>query len=149
MARKKQAPRVDTAAQPGSGGLGILADALAASGLRPGPDPADPAPEPPSSPSAPAPAAEPPSAVSAPSGPRLKGKVVLRFQRKGRGGKGVTRVEQLELPAADLDAFAKQLRRQLGCGVGVEGSDLVVQGEQADRLRPLLMELGAKRVVGP
>ena len=74
-------------------------------------------------------------------------RAVLRRERKGHGGKEVTRVEKLGLPAAELGRWCKELKRELGVGGSVEGEDLVFQGDQRDRLKPLLAGRGVRQVV--
>jgi len=71
---------------------------------------------------------------------------VVRLERKGRGGKEVTVVEQLGLPAAALRDWLKALKDALGCGGAVEGDALVLQGDQRSRVRTLLEERGVRRV---
>src|SRR5207253_1318642 len=63
-------------------------------------------PEPPSTPS-PSPAPTPAAAAPAPVAPAEAppARAVIRYQRKGRGGKEVTVVEQLGLPPARLQAW--------------------------------------------
>ncbi len=68
----------------------------------------------------------------------------VHSERKGRGGKAVTLVGGLQLPHDALMALAQAMRRQLGCGVVVQQSILVVQGDQAERVRSWL----AKHVAG-
>ena len=65
-------------------------------------------------------------------------RVVLRVERKGHGGKEMTRIEKLELPAATLQAWLKEIKQALGCGGTVDGSDLLIQGDQAERLKAFL-----------
>jgi translation initiation factor 1 len=77
----------------------------------------------------------------------LKGRVVVRRERKGRGGKTVTVVEGLSLEGEVLEAFARELKRALGCGAVVEGVVIVLQGAHEERARAYLEERGAKRVV--
>ncbi|MGC3997634.1 MAG: translation initiation factor [Anaeromyxobacter sp.] len=93
-------------------------------------------------PEAPAPApAGPTPAEPAPA------RAVVRLERKGRGGKEATVVEKLELPPAKLSAWADALKRSLGCGGGVEGEALVVQGDQRDRVAKWLEQRGVRKVV--
>lgn len=89
---------------------------------------------------APAPAKEP-----APKGPA---RAVLRFERKGRGGKEVTVVEQLGLVGEPLETLARSLKQALGVGGTVEGETVVLSGDVRDRLRPLLTKHGVRKVVG-
>jgi len=74
-------------------------------------------------------------------------KAVVRMERKGRGGKEVTVVEQLELPPRELEAWLKDLKGALGCGGAIEGATLVLQGDQRKRLPALLTARGARKVV--
>ena len=79
--------------------------------------------------------------------PKLGPKLVVRREKKGRGGKAATIIEGLTLDAGELDAFARRLRKDLGCGAHVEGSNIVLRGAQSDRARAWLLDRGAKKVV--
>jgi translation initiation factor 1 len=85
--------------------------------------------------------------LGAPSPTPLRGKVVVRRERKGRGGKTVTVVEGLGLEDEVLEAYARELKRALGCGALVEGAVIVLQGAHEERARAYLEERGAERVV--
>jgi translation initiation factor 1 len=82
-----------------------------------------------------------PSAV--PKGPA---RAVVRYERKGRGGKEVTLIEQLELKEAELDAWLKGLKQALGCGGTRDGATLVLQGDQRERVEALLVGRGVRKV---
>ena len=69
------------------------------------------------------------------------------MERKGRGGKEVTVIEQLGLKRADLDAWLKALKDALGCGGALEGETLVLQGDQRKRLPGLLSARGVRKVI--
>lgn len=99
-------------------------------------------PEAPAAPAAPAATAS--TAKAAPKGPA---KAVVRIERKGRGGKDATIVEQLGLSATDLEAWLKALKTQLGCGGAVEEGTLVLQGDLRKRLGPLLEARGVRKVI--
>ncbi len=94
--------------------------------------------------------AEPaPSAASAPGGGVVRtppARAVVRFERKGRGGKAVTVVEKLGLSPGELEAWVGDLKRALGCGGQVEGDALVLQGDLRERVRTLLEARGVRRV---
>jgi len=75
-------------------------------------------------------------------------RAVIRLERKGRGGKEVTVVEQLELKALELERWLKELKRALGCGGTVEEGALVFQGDQRQRLKEALTALGVRRISG-
>lgn len=73
-------------------------------------------------------------------------RAVVRLERKGRGGKEVTIVEKLELPAPELLRWLKDLKQTLGTGGVVEGDLLVLQGDHRARLRGVLEERGVRKV---
>jgi len=75
------------------------------------------------------------------------GKLVLRRERKGRGGRTVTVIAGLLLPAPGLAEVARRLRRALGCGASVEGATIVLQGDLGERAAEWLTARGARRVV--
>jgi translation initiation factor 1 len=85
-------------------------------------------------------------APAAPPAPRGPARAVVRYERKGRRGKEVTVVEQLGLPAADLETWCRELKRALGCGGAVEGAAIMVAGDQRKRLPALLEARGVRRV---
>jgi translation initiation factor 1 len=68
------------------------------------------------------------------------------MERSGRGGKEVTVVEHLALPAPDRDLWLQALKAALGCGGSVEGDALMLQGDQRSRLPALLLARGVKKV---
>jgi translation initiation factor 1 len=72
--------------------------------------------------------------------------LVVRKERKGRGGKTATILSGLEGEPAQMKKLGKELGRSLGCGVFVEGADLVIQGDHRVRLKKLLEDRGARRV---
>lgn len=69
---------------------------------------------------------------------------VVRVSRetKGRGGKAVTLVRGVPLPAQDLVALAKRLRTACGSGGTVKDGVIEVQGDHAERLVTLLTAEG-------
>ncbi|XXF77066.1 translation initiation factor [Myxococcaceae bacterium GXIMD 01537] len=88
---------------------------------------------------APAPAPEPKEA-------RGPARAVVRMERKGRGGKEVTVVEQLGLSASEREVWLKALKGSLGCGGAVEDDTLVLQGDQRERLPAILTTRGVRKV---
>lgn len=75
-------------------------------------------------------------------------KAVVRLERKGRGGKEVTVIEQLELNDEQLTAWIKSIKQALGCGGTIEERSLVLQGDQRERARDWLAAQGVKRIAG-
>ncbi len=73
-------------------------------------------------------------------------RAVVRLERTGRGGKEVTVVEHLDLQPTERDRWLKALKAGLGCGGVVEGNNLVLQGDQRDRLPKLLTARGVRKV---
>lgn len=76
------------------------------------------------------------------------GKMVLRVQRKGMGGKTVTMLACRGLASNQLGPLAKELRKGLGCGSRIEEDCIVLQGDVADRAARWLRDRGAKKIVG-
>jgi translation initiation factor 1 len=95
-------------------------------------------------PSAPSSAPAPDAESGTRAGPA---RAVVRYERKGHGGKEITRVEQLGLSEAELEAWLKPLKHSLGCGGRVDADALVVQGDQRERLPALLRARGVRKVV--
>jgi len=74
------------------------------------------------------------------SRPRAGGDGVVRLQRetKGRKGAGVTLITGLPLADADLAKLAKRLKSRCGVGGAVKDGVIELQGDQRDKLQPLL-----------
>lgn len=81
-----------------------------------------------------------------PPPPRGPARAVVRFEKKGRGGKEVTVVEQLELPTKEREAWCKALKQALGAGGSVEGDAIVVQGDHRPRVAAWLTQRGVRKV---
>lgn len=83
-----------------------------------------------------------------PPGWNAGGNVVVRHERKGRGGKTVTIASwrDTDPPAApDLERLARDLGRRLGSRARVEDGAIVVQGKLVERLARILeTEHGAR-----
>jgi translation initiation factor 1 len=77
----------------------------------------------------------------------FRGKIVIAKTRKGRGGKTVTAVRGIAGTEDELSELARELARALGCGAVLDGDQIVVQGEQQERVRAFLAGRGAKRIV--
>lgn len=71
-------------------------------------------------------------------------KVVVRFERKGHGGKTVTRIDGV---ISGHRVLVDQLKRQLGTGGRVDGDAIVLHGRQVERVARWLESQGVKRVV--
>ncbi len=89
------------------------------------------------------PAGPPPPEPPPPKGPA---RAVVRYERKGRGGKEATLIEKLDLKPAELETWCKSLKQSLGCGGSVADAAIVLQGDQRTRLEPLLLAKGVRKV---
>lgn len=86
----------------------------------------------------------PPAREPAPSVNTRSERLLLRRSTAHRGGKTVLVLEGFS-PAwntARLEELLHQLKAALGCGGRLDGRLLEIQGEQADRLQPLLEARG-------
>lgn len=78
------------------------------------------------------------------------GVVRVGRESKGRGGKTVTLIRGLDLPAEALAALGKAFRSTCGTGGTLKGGVLELQGDHCDRVMALLKAQGwtVKRVGG-
>jgi len=74
------------------------------------------------------------------------GHLRVRLQKKGRGGKKVTRIEGVTFDGEAGRAPTKALGKALGCRAFLEDGALLVQGDQRQRLVKYLEAQGVKRV---
>lgn len=76
--------------------------------------------------------------------PTSRQTIPIRIQRqtKGRKGKGVTVLFDLELGAADVQNMASQLRKKCGVGGAVKDGTIELQGDQRDAAKAWLVEQG-------
>jgi len=94
----------------------------------------------------PAPAA--PSVPAAKSTVYTRGaRVVVRRERKGHGGKTMTRIEGLVGTTRELESAVRDVKRALGCGAALERGDVLVQGDQGERLQAFLASHGVRKIV--
>jgi translation initiation factor 1 len=68
---------------------------------------------------------------------------ILR-DRKGRGGKTVTVVRDLQLTPQDLKKLAKHLKRACGTGGTVKVGTIEIQGDHREKVAATLRSLGYK-----
>ncbi len=68
------------------------------------------------------------------------GRVVLRKEVAGRGGKTVIVVHDFatHLPVSVIETMAKKIRASCGCGGAVKERTIEIQGNQPDRVRAVL-----------
>lgn len=66
----------------------------------------------------------------------------LRLEKKGRGGKTVTVVYDLPRNSAFLKELSQELKRTCGTGGAVSDNTVELQGDQRERVRPVLLKKG-------
>lgn len=76
--------------------------------------------------------------------PKL-GRVVLQYERAGRGGKEVTILKGQWIESQEMrvrDALLRDLKRALGTGGALEGREIVLQGDRRDTAKAWLLKAG-------
>jgi len=68
--------------------------------------------------------------------------IVLRIEKKGRGGKVVTVLAGFTRDANALEELASRLKRSCGAGGTVKGLEVEIQGDVRDRVREILLKEG-------
>jgi translation initiation factor 1 len=87
------------------------------------------------------------AASSRPAGPSLPPEqqvAGIRREKKGRGGKTVTLVHDLQLTAKDLKALGKLLKNACGTGGSAKDGEIVIQGDHREAIAETLQKLGYK-----
>ena len=79
------------------------------------------------------------SADVAPDG---DGIVRVRYERKGRGGKGVTLIDGILENQEKLKTIAKDLKKKCGVGGALKDHTIEIQGDQRDLIIQLLSDKG-------
>ncbi len=85
-----------------------------------------------------------PAEAAAPEVLTFGPKVVLRRTKKGRGGRQVTLVQGV---LTGHDVLMTQLKKELGVGARREDDDVVLQGDQVERVSRWLESHGSPAVV--
>jgi len=82
-----------------------------------------------------------------PGGEKKMGKLYVRREKGGRGGKTVTVIEGFPTHYRDLEGLLKRMKKE--CGVGgtlKEGDVLEIQGDKRDEIAKILSREGFKVV---
>jgi translation initiation factor 1 len=69
-------------------------------------------------------------------------KVIVRLDRKGRGGKSVTVIEGLQMAQKAKEALLKQLKADIGTGGTLKERALELQGDHCGTIMTALEKLG-------
>ncbi len=68
----------------------------------------------------------------------------LHRESKGRGGKNVSLVKNLQLSEKDLKVLAKKLKQSCGSGGTIKNGVIEIQGEHREKIAATLQKLGYK-----
>ena len=82
-----------------------------------------------------------PKPVSQPPGQQT---AAIRRETKGRGGKTVTVIHNLQLSPDDLKALAARLKQACGTGGTVKDGTIEIQGDHREKIAAQLRALGYK-----
>lgn len=79
--------------------------------------------------------------------PAKEQKLIVKIDKKGRGGKQVTVVEGFVGKDEDLEDLGRMLKGKCGVGGSVKDGVILVQGDQREKITNILISLGyrAKR----
>ena len=79
--------------------------------------------------------------------PRNRGRVEIRRQTGGRGGKTVTVASGfVGIGGPEKEALAKTMRQLCGCGGTVKDGNIEIQGDQREKVAQVLSEAGFRPV---
>ena len=79
--------------------------------------------------------------------PKSRGRVDIRRETGGRGGKTVTIVDGfVGIGLPEKEALTKKMRASCGCGGTVKDGVIVIQGDQRDTIARILSEAGFRPV---
>ncbi len=70
--------------------------------------------------------------------------IEAHFSKKGRGGKTATVLKGFRMTENELKALAKRLKSQLGTGGSVKNGEIIIQGDNRDKVVRLLESEGFK-----
>jgi len=70
-------------------------------------------------------------------------KLYVSIDRKNRGGKSVTLIEEFRGSDEDAKDLAKKLKQLCGVGGGYKNKEIYIQGNQKNKVASFLQKLGA------
>ena len=70
-------------------------------------------------------------------------KLYISIDRKNRGGKSVTLIEEFRGSDEDAKELAKKIKQLCGVGGGYKNKEIYIQGNQRDKVSKFLLKLGA------
>ena len=72
----------------------------------------------------------------------MEQRVIIRLDRKGRGGKSVTIIEGLRMPQKKMEELLRQLKARLGTGGTIKDASLEIQGDHCGTLMAEFEKMG-------
>jgi translation initiation factor 1 len=84
------------------------------------------------------------------SSPNTPSVLEVWLEKKGRNGKTAVVIKGFTGPIEELEALAKRLKSKLGVGGAAKDGEIVIQGNQRDKVMELLQQEGhrVKRIGG-
>ncbi|MCM1152965.1 MAG: translation initiation factor [Muribaculum sp.] len=70
-----------------------------------------------------------------------KQKLNIILDKKGRKGKTATLIEGFDLGEEEVKEIAATLKKKIGTGGAVRGSDILLQGDWRDKVRRILQDM--------
>ena len=66
----------------------------------------------------------------------------LHFSKKGRSGKIVTIVRGIDIDKDTLEDISKKLKRKLSVGGSIKDGEIIIQGNNRDKIKEILLKIG-------
>ena len=66
----------------------------------------------------------------------------LHFSKKGRSGKIVTLVNGIDMDRDTLIYISKKLKRKLSVGGSIKDGEIIIQGNNRDKIEEILLKMG-------
>ena len=76
--------------------------------------------------------------------PPSQQKLKIRYETKNRGGKAVTLVQGFIGTDEDLQTLGKKLKNYCGTGGSAKDSEIIIQGDQREKVKSFLIKEGFK-----
>lgn len=70
----------------------------------------------------------------------------VHLEKKGRGGKAVSIIKGLKMTNAYMKDIEKKLKSHCGVGGSQKNNEIIIQGDQRDKIINFLTKLGAKDI---
>ena len=78
--------------------------------------------------------------------PVAEQRLKIRLETKHRAGKAVTLIEGFSGTVADLETLGKALKNHCGTGGSAKDNEIIIQGDQRDKIFQWLLKNGYKQI---